>query len=84
MTGVTREALLAQLRPAFGGDTPLAGRFTELLAAAGVADKPTFSATEASAIAVALGDWAAREAEAAIAALEAIDWSAEDPDAPAN
>ncbi|MNT10392.1 hypothetical protein D3C72_1452200 [compost metagenome] len=45
-----------------------------------MADKPVFSVAEAEAIAVALGDWAAREADAAIAALEAIDWSALDED----
>lgn len=81
MTGLTREALLAQLQPALGPDSPGAIRFGELLAAAGVADKPVFSVAEAEAIAVALGDWAAREADAAVAALDAIDWSAlDDPE----
>lgn len=77
MTGLTRDTLLAQVQPALGAD---AARFAELLAAAGVADKPVFSVAEAEAIAVALGDWAAREADAAVAALESIDWSALDED----
>lgn len=78
MSGLTREDLLAQMQPALGPDSSNAARFAELLAAAGVADKPVFSVAEAEAIAVALGDWAAREADAAVAALEGLDWSALD------
>jgi hypothetical protein len=77
MSGVTREALLAQIQPAFAGD---AEAFVTLLAAAGVADKQVFSAAEAGAIAVALGDLAARQAESAIAALEALEALAEAPE----
>jgi hypothetical protein len=77
MSALTREALLAQIEPAFPADPEA---FVALLAAAGVADKPVFSAAEAGAIAVALGDLAARQAEAAIAALESLEALAEAPE----
>jgi hypothetical protein len=81
MSALTREALLAQIEPAFPGD---AQAYATLLTAAGVADKPVFSAAEAGAIAVALGDLAARQAEAAIAALESLEALADAPKDPEN